>query len=253
MADAMSRIVLFVHGAAGDARVWQPVIDALPAGIEGRALTLTYFGAEPWPDAGEQFGTEVHAYDIVRAARAAGLPVHLVCWSYGCHPGIAALLDAPELFASAFFYEAAMPHYIASAEGRRAFGESFAATFGPVARAVAENGPRAGVTTLIGPHFPMLREERRAIYLANAPMMPLLFGAGLPPRKITPRDLVQIAPPCCAALGSETQDVFALSTRALAEAITDATLLEVEGEDHFLPETNPVRFSGLVADWVGRL
>jgi pimeloyl-ACP methyl ester carboxylesterase len=249
----MSEIVLFVHGAAGDARIWQPVIDALPEGVEGRALTLTYFGSESWPDAGEQFGTEIHAQDIIRAARDAGQPVHLVCWSYGVHPGLAALLDARERFASALFYEAAMPHYIATPEGRRAFGEAFAQTFGPISRAVSEIGPQAGVTALIGPGFPMLPEERRAIYLSNAPMMPLLFGGGLPPRKITPRELETIALPCCAALGSATQDVFALSTKALAEAIPGARLEVVEGKDHFLPETEPARFAALVADWVRAL
>ena len=116
----MSGPILFVHGAAGDARIWQPVIDALPDGLEAHALTLRYFGGQPWPDDGGAFGTDVHAADIVAAARAIGQRANLVCWSYGVHPGLAALLDAPELFASAFFYEAALPHYITRADDRRA-------------------------------------------------------------------------------------------------------------------------------------
>lgn len=246
----MSEIVLFVHGAAGDARIWRPVIDALPQGLVGRAMTLTYFGPDAWPDSGEQFGTETHAADILAAARHAGKPVHLVCWSYGVHPGLAAILDAPELFASALFYEAVMPHYFATPEGRRAFGEAFARTFGPIGRAVTEIGPQAGVTALIGPQFPMLAEERRAIYLSNARMMSLLFGKSRPPRKITPSQLAQISLPCCAALGSDTQDVFSLSTRALAAAIRGARLEVIEGENHFMPETGPKRFAQLVAEWV---
>ncbi len=246
----MTRRVLFVHGAAGDARIWQQVIEALPDTIAGHALTLSYFGDAPWPDDGEGFGTELHARDILRTAADIGEPVHLVCWSYGVHPGLAAMLHEPALFASGLFYEAAMPHYIATPEGRRAFAESFAQVFGPVRQAIETIGPKAGVTALIGPHFGNLPEDRRAIYLSNAGMMPLLFSPTLPSRRITPRDLATINAPCCAMLGNRTQDVFALSTRALAQALPHGKLAEVKDADHFLPETDPARFAGLVAEWV---
>lgn len=244
--------LLFVHGAAGDARVWQPVLDALPPHLRASALTLTYFGDRPWPDEGAGFGTEWHARDILAAARALGEPVHLVCWSYGVHPGLAAMLDEPGHFASAFFYEAAMPHYIATAEGRRAFGEGFARFFGPVTSALEESGPEEAVRALLGPHERALAGGRRTIYLSNAAMMPLLFKPALAPRRIMPAQLAQIAQPCCAALGGKTAEVFSLSTRALAAALPAGELLVVEGADHFLPETDPLRFAALVADWVAR-
>lgn len=246
----MSAAVLFVHGAAGDARIWAPVIAALPDGMEGHALTLTYFGAATWPDDGANFGTDVHARDILAAAEQLGRPVHLVAWSYGVHPALAAVLRRPDLFASAFFYEAALPHYIAGAEERRAYSTSYAEVFGPVSDTLATEGAEASVAALVGPAFGMLSPERRAIYLSNARMMKLLMGGGRPPAKITPRELAMIALPCCAAMGTDTPPVFALPTRALAMAIPDATLREVPGADHFLPETDPARFAGLVASWV---
>lgn len=243
--------ILFIHGAAGDSRVWAPVIAALPAGLAGIAPTLTYFGKDEWPDDGRGFGTEIHCRDIIRAARMAGHAVHLVCWSYAVHPGLAALLEAPELFASALFYEAGLPHYISSASERKAFSESAADLFGPVGRALAEHGPEASVEALVGPKaFARLPAERQAIYLSNARMMPLLMGGGRPPAMITPRELATIATPCCAALGLETQPAFAIPTRALAAAIPGAVLEEVAGADHFLPETDPGGFAALVRDWV---
>lgn len=246
----MNGTALFVHGAAGDARVWTPVIAALPAGLAGRALTLTYFGQADWPDDGSGFGTEVHCRDIAAAAREAGEPVHLVCWSYGVHPGLAALLETPGLFASAFFYEAGLPHYISGARDRAAFGQSAAAVFGPVGQALADQGPEASVETLVGREiFARLPADRRALYLSNARMMPLLMGGGRPPALITPRELATIATPCCAAYGADTQDAFAIPTRALAAAIPGAELKEVPGADHFLPETDAARFAALVGDW----
>lgn len=247
----MNDTVLFVHGAAGDARVWSPVIAALPVGLTGKALTLTYFGADPWPDDGSGFGTEVHCRDILRAAREAGSAVHLVCWSYGIHPGLAALLEAPELFASAFFYEAGLPHYISGAKDRAAFGASAAMVYGPVNQALAEHGPEAGVEALVGKEiFAQLPTDRRSLYLSNARMMPLLMGAGRPPAMITPRELATIATPCCAAYGGDTFDAFRIPTRALSAAIPGAALKEVPGSDHFLPETDPTGFAALVGDWV---
>lgn len=247
----MTGPVLFVHGAAGDARIWTPVIAALPAGITGEALTLTYFGAEAWPDDGRDFGTEVHCRDILRAARDAGGKVHLVCWSYGIHPGLAALLDTPGLFASAFFYEAGLPHYISGTKERAAFGQSASEVYGPVNRALAEHGPDAGVAALVGvERFAQLPEDRRALYLSNARMMPLLMGGGRPPALITPRELAKIATRCCAAYGADTPPAFAIPTRALAAAIPGAVNREVPRADHFLPETDPARFAALVADWI---
>lgn len=247
----MSGTVLFIHGAAGEARIWDPVIAALPIGLAGRATTLTYFGNAEWPDDGRGFGTDAHRQDIITAARAAGHPVHLVCWSYGIHPGLAALLAAPDLFASAFFYEAGLPHYISGAKDRAAFGASAAAVYGPVNAALAEHGPEAGVEALVGKEtFAGLPADRRALYLSNARMMPLLMGAGQPPAMITPRELANIATPCCAAHGADTFDAFAIPTRALAKAIPGAELLLVPGADHFLPETDAARFAQLVGNWI---
>ena len=249
----MSETVLFVHGAAGDARIWSPVIDALPKGIDGRALTLTYFGDAPWPDDGRNFGTQVHAADITAAARETGQPVHVVSWSYGVHPTLAALLDAPDLFSSALFYEAALPHYIERDAERRDYLKAWHALFGPVAKATRQSGAEAGLAALLGEAAQYIRPERLAIYRENARMMPLLFGGGQEPAAITPAELAVNSTPCCAALGKDTDPTFAIPTRALATAIPGAVLEELPGANHFLPELDPGRFAGLVEGWIASL
>lgn len=246
----MSKTVLFVHGAAGDARIWQPVIAVLPDGMRGIALTLTYFGNAPWPDDGGNFGTAIHADDILAAAHAADGPVHLVSWSYGVHPSIAAVLDQPNLFASSLFFEGALPHYFKRKSDRAAYFQSWQELFNPVIKAIEAGGGEAGIEALLGKAVRYMTPERIAIYRENAAMMPLLFGKGQDPAPIGPDELATITVPCCVALGADTHPTFAMPTRALAEAIPAAKLVEVAKAHHFMPEFEPARFAQMVAEWV---
>jgi pimeloyl-ACP methyl ester carboxylesterase len=241
--------ILMVHGAAGDARIWQPVIANLPEGLDAHAITLTYFGPASWPDDGRRFGIGLHKDDIIAAARQAGSPVHLVCWSYAVQAGLAALLAEPALFRSAILYEGARPFHIVDEAERSAFARSSEAIFGTLAEVLQAEGEAATIPALFGNQYEKLSEERRAIYLSNARMMPLLFSSK-DPGKITREELATIAIPCCCAMGTESQPVFTVATRALADALPQGHLEIVDGADHFLPETGPARFAKLVAEWV---
>ena len=243
--------VLFVHGAGGDARIWEPVIAALPDWIEGHACTLTYFGPEPWPDDGTRFGVTLHNADIRSAARALGESVHLVCWSYAVQVGLFALRAEPDLFASALFYEGARAHHITAEQDLAAFGESAKDIFGKLARAMAADGPDATIPALFGAHYKGMPEDRKAIYHSNARMMPLLFSA-TESDKITRAELAGITTPVCGAIGTRTEPAFAISTRALVDALPHGQLEFVDGADHFLPEVGPERFARLVQDWLER-
>ena len=243
--------LLFVHGAAGDARIWEPVIARLPGWMESRAITLTYFGPEDWPDDGS-FGIGLHKAYIIAAARQAGEPVHLVCWSYAVQAGLAALLAEPDLFASAVLYEGARPFHIAEEAERIAFAQSAETIFGTLAKVLQAEGADATIPALFGNHYEKMLEARRAIYLSNARMMPLLFSSS-DPGKITREELARIDTPCCCAMGTESQPAFTIATRALADAMPDGNLSIVEGADHFLPEIHPERFAQLVVDWISRL
>ena len=239
---------IFVHGAAADARVWDPVIAALPAATDARAVTLTYFGQAPWPDDGSRFGTDVHAADVIAAAAEAGGKVDLVCWSYSVHVGLAALVDRPDLFASALFYEAGMPVYVEDPDRRARCDASFGAVFGPVGKALAAHGDLASVEALAGENWARLDAEQRGVMRANARTMPLLMGGGQPPRKIALDTIRSIDTPTRVLAGSETQSCFALPSRDLAALMPNATFECIDGADHFLPMTDPARFAGLVSD-----
>lgn len=244
--------LLFVHGAGGDARIWEPVIAHLPDWMECDPITLTYFGPGPWPDDGAHFGIGLHKADIIAAARQVGQPVHLICWSYAVQAGLAALLAEPDLFASAVLYEGARSFHINNDADLAAFAASAQTIFGVLAGVLQEQGAEATIPALFGDHYEKMHEARRAIYLSNARMMPLLFSSS-DPGKITREDLAKIGTPCCCTMGTESQPAFTIATRAFAEALPKGHLEIVEGADHFLPEIGPERFARLVVDWVSGL
>lgn len=252
MADAPGDAprLLFVHGAASDARIWAPVLAALPQAWQAQALTLSYFGDDDWPDSGARFGTALHAADVARFARRMAGPVHLVGWSYAVHVVLEALIATPSLYASAFLYEPGLGQYIADDATREAYARDAGSLYGAIDGKLANFGAQAAVRQLIGPAFAHLPAEVQAMHLANARTMPLLMGGGQPPTKLARKDLADITVPCRVAVGSRTRPAFALPARALAEVLPSHDLVEVAGADHFLPQSDPVRFAGLVEDWV---
>ena len=56
--------VVFVHGAVGDLRFWEPQRAAFAKNHRYVAYTLRYHGTGAWPDAGKQYGTDVHSADL---------------------------------------------------------------------------------------------------------------------------------------------------------------------------------------------
>lgn len=244
--------ILLVHGAAADARLWQPVTAALPPEWQVEAITLSYFGEGDWPDDGGGFGTVLHAREVCAKAAAMGGDVHVVAWSYSVHVVLQALLDAPTLFASALLYEAGLGQYVADEDDRAAFGKDAGSLFGAVGAVLEKDGTEAAVRQLVGRAFATLGPERQAIYLSNHRMMPLLMGGGQPPTKIGPALLATIDTPVLVAIGANTRPAFAIPSRALAKALPHGELDEIAGADHFLPETGPQLFAAVIEEWVDR-
>ncbi|WP_066555408.1 alpha/beta fold hydrolase [Croceicoccus bisphenolivorans] len=244
--------ILFVHGAASDERVWDPVIALLPPTWDVRAVTLSYFGDGDWRDDGAGFGTDIHARDVCEMAASMGGDVHLVGWSYAVHVMLKALLDAPALFASALFYEAGLGQYIIDEDEKAAFGKDAGSLFGAVGAKLESEGPHASVRQLVGAAFARLAPHRQEMYLSNARTMPLLMGGGQPPAKIGPAELARIETPCLVAMGERTRPAFSIPSRALASALPNCSLEIVPDADHFLPETGPGMFAALVEEWIDR-
>ncbi|PEQ11483.1 hypothetical protein B2G71_16760 [Novosphingobium sp. PC22D] len=247
---------LFIHGAPGDARVWTPVIDAMAAGRDARAITLSYFGAGEWPGDGTDFGTDRHARDIISYVEAAmEWPVTLVAWSFGCHPALLAAIRRPELFTSLALYEPSLDSYVDDEAERAAFAADGAAAFPPVIAALEAGDEAAAMRTIFDNSarpgdYDALSPARQSLYRDSLRVLPLLMGRGQPPAAIASADLARIACPVTVAMGEHTRAMFAVPSRAVAAAIPGAKLVEVAGAFHMLPETDPERFAGLVEGWL---
>ncbi|MCZ8324104.1 MAG: alpha/beta hydrolase [Sphingomonadaceae bacterium] len=247
--------LLLLHGAPGDGRLWQPVIDRLPAGTRAVAPTLAYFGEAPWPDDGAGFGSELHAAEIIAAAVAQGEPVRLVAWSFSVLPALLAALRRPELFAALLVYEPGLPSWVEDEGELERFGADAGAAFGPIAGAVMSGDNAAAVALLFdasgGPGcFANLSPERRALYLQSAAMMPLLMGGGQPPTPVSASEIAALRVPLTVAMGSRTRPVFEVPSRGLARATGGTEPLIVAEADHMLPETAPERFAALIGEWM---
>ena len=210
--------LLLIHGAPGDARLWTPVIDALPATIDARAITLDCFGSDARPDDGASVGTMRHSDDIVSYVEAAmEAPVDLVAWSFGCHPALLAAIERPELFRSLVFYEPSLNSDVDDPAAKAAFGDDRMAAISLVMAAMGEDDDQRAHGIIVD----------NAGTQAAGPRVPVTIGCG-----------------------AETRPKFSFTSRALAEAIPYARYAEVPGAGHMLPETEPVRFAALLHQWL---
>ena len=74
-------LVLFLHGAWADLRIWCGLWEEISERHNFGAITQRHFGLERWPGT-KMFSREVHTGDLIAIVRALDRPVHLVGWSY---------------------------------------------------------------------------------------------------------------------------------------------------------------------------
>ncbi|HTD05546.1 alpha/beta hydrolase [Undibacterium sp.] len=93
--------VLFVHGAGGDWRTFDPLRELIAAKYRYIAYSRRYHYPNPWADHGQKYTIQQHAQDLADFIRALGLPrVHLVGGSYGGRIAAWFALQYPDLLRS---------------------------------------------------------------------------------------------------------------------------------------------------------
>lgn len=101
--------ILFVHGAGGDYRTWEP----LKSHIAAKARYIAYSRRYHWPNdplgVGNSYTVPEQAKDLIALVEVLGLaPVHVVGGSYGARVVLEAAVRRPELFASVSVSEPAI-------------------------------------------------------------------------------------------------------------------------------------------------
>src|SRR2546423_328616 len=112
--------MVFVHGAPGDRRAWEPIREGIASKYRFIAYNQRYFGTEPWPDDGKNFSIPTLADDLATFITSfnAG-PVHLVSWSFGGLVAMQAAVKNPSLVRSLILYEPNVISVLPSASASR--------------------------------------------------------------------------------------------------------------------------------------
>lgn len=248
--------VVFVHGAVGDLRFWEPQREAFARTHRFVAYTLRYHGTVPWADEGKQYSAETHAADL--AALITGLkagPVHLVGLSYG---GLLAAMVAtkePQLIRTLTLAEPALFALLAESPDGKPALEAWSKGAAPVAAAV-KSGDALGATKLLAAlvsgespdNFDKLPAELRQILTDNSRTLPLLFSAPQVPLSCDALRAVKV--PTLLVRGERTPEFFTKTNEVAGRCIAGSRLAVVSSAAHAMSYDNPSGFNRTVLGFI---
>lgn len=241
--------VLFVHGALGDLRFWEPQRQTLAGRHRFIAYTYRYHGTAPWSDEGTNYNAATHAADL--AAFVTGLkagPVHLVGLSYG---GLLAAMIAAEnsqLLRSLTLAEPALFSLLADKPEAKPTLDAFNKEVQEIA-GLAQSGNRpaaltAFYTLVTGERvtgFDQLPEPVRQLFGDNGRTLPLLLGVPLPPLSCDALRAVKV--PTLVIEGARTPAVFSQIDKAVLSCIAGSRLVTIPDASHPMSAQNPAAFN----------
>jgi len=251
-------VVLFVHGAVSDHRVWTMFRDRVAERYRFVAYDQRYFGPADWPDEAEDFDLATHVDDLIAVVDALGdEPVHLVTWSYGGLVGLHAALRNPEKFRSIVHYEPTVEALHAGLSGERAAITQKFASFGPMATALQEGTKNEAVRRLIEAVFRMdtgaadeMSDEVQRMWDENArTLTPFLeaLGAAEP---VSCGDLATLDVPTLVMQGSEAYVLDAMMADEVVRCQHNARSLVLQDANHGGPVQQPDAFVDAALEFV---
>jgi pimeloyl-ACP methyl ester carboxylesterase len=254
--DGKGTPVVFVHGAVGDLRFWEPQREAFSKGHRFVAYSLRYHGAVKWTDDGKQYSAATHAADLAALITAlkAG-PVHLVGLSYG---GLLAAMVAtkePQLLRTLTLAEPALFSLLAEFPDGKAALEQWSAGAAPMA-ATLKSGDAIGATKQLislvtgesAENFDKLPAELRQILTDNARTLPLLFAA--PQIPVSCDALRAVKVPTLLLRGERTPEFFAKTNEVAGRCIAGSRQGVVSGASHAMSYDNPSGFNHAVLGFI---
>lgn len=251
-------VVLFVHGAVSDHRVWGAFRDRVAERYRFVAYDQRYFGPADWTDDVAAFSVSTHANDLIAVIDALeDDPVHLVTWSYGGLVGLHAALRHPEKFRSIVHYEPTVEalHHGLSGE-RAAIAQKFA-SFGPMAEALQAGAENEAVRRLIEAVFRMapgdadaFPQDLQVMWDDNARTLPPFLEAlgTVPP--ISCDEIAAVDVPTLVMQGSDAYVLDAMMADEVVRCQPNASGLVLEDANHDGPVQQPDGFVEVVLSFV---
>ncbi|MGQ9427198.1 alpha/beta fold hydrolase [Gilvimarinus sp. F26214L] len=249
-------ILVLVHGALADERMWAPHIELLQSEYDVIALTQRHFGPGGRAHQGG-FGTETHGKDLARFLDTLDTdrPVHVAAWSYGADVVLSTLARRPGRIRSAFLYEPGNPACLTEQE-MALFGQDAERMFGPVFPLVQHGQLTEAVVALMdgsggrAGYFLSQTDSRQQQQLQNAHTLPLQMGQS-EATNLSCDALAAIDIPVAVAYGGKTRTLFNVVSRAAGSCLGNGRTLEVEEATHLLPLDSPHEFVRLLKVHLG--
>jgi pimeloyl-ACP methyl ester carboxylesterase len=251
------RPVVFVHGGFADHRIWDAQRSAVAARHRFVALTLRYFGTQPWPDQGEHFSQETHVQDLVAFIRTLdGGPVVLVGRSYGAYTALIVALRHPELVGGLVLNEPPVASLLTTPPERAALTEAGQA-MAPL-RAAAQAGRNDEATRLFADWtnaepggFDALPPATQRMHLDSARTVPLQLATRNIP--IACEQLQRLTIPTVVTKGELSRANFRLAADAVHRCVPRSQLIEMPGARHGAPSQTPRAFNDVLVQFLSRL
>jgi pimeloyl-ACP methyl ester carboxylesterase len=250
--------VVFVHGAAGDLRYWEPQRTAFVTQHRFVAYSYRYHGTGPWPDDGKQYSVGTHAADLTAfLAALKGGPVHLVGLSYGGLLAAMVAIREPQLVRTLTLAEPALFSLLGERPEDRSVLEEWNKGFEPISEAImAGDHVRAmrylsGLVTGGGPEtFDRMPAALREVLLDNARTLPLLLAA--PPQQVTCELLRGIKAPTLVVRGERTPKVFVRTNDEAGRCIAGSRQVVIPKASHPMSFDNPAEFNRAVLEFLAQ-
>ena len=250
------RPVVFVHGAFADHRIWDAQRSTVASHHRFVALTLRYFGSQPWPDQGEHFSQETHVQDLVAFVRTLdGRPVVLVGRSYGAYTALLVALRHPELVHGLVLNEPPVASLLTTPPERAALAEAGQA-MAPL-RAAVQAGRNDEATRLFADWtngepggFDALPPATQRMHLDSARTVPLQLATRNVP--ITCEQLGRLTIPTVVTKGELSRANFRLAADAIHRCVPRSQLIEIPGARHGAPSQTPRAFNEVLLRFLSR-
>jgi pimeloyl-ACP methyl ester carboxylesterase len=236
--QGQGRPVVFIHGAITDHRVWEGQREAVATHNRFVALTMRYFGTDPWPDAGANYSVKTHTEDLIAFLRILNAgPVDLVGWSYSGPIALLVAVQHPELVRSLFLDEPSTLALVTDPAELKAATQDRTVMAGPAATAVKAGETMGAVKILFNAVndqadlFDTVPPAVRTMLLDNARTLPISFAAP-PPPVITCEQLGRIKVPTTIAVGERTRPFYKIAASSVAGCIPGAKLVVIAQGRH---------------------
>lgn len=249
--------VVFVHGAIGDLRFWEPQRQSFARQYRFIAYTYRYHGTAPWPDDGKNYSDATHAADLTAFLKGLNAgPVHLVGLSYGGLLGAMVASEHPELLRTVTLAEPALFSLLTDPESKPAI-DAFNKGAEGIVGLIKAGDQHAALKSMValvrgeGPDsFDKQPEPVRRILEDNARTLPLLFATPLLP--VSCETLGKVKTPTLVIEGARTPIFFRQIDKATVACIAGSTLVKVPDASHPMSADNPAAFNKAVLDFIAK-